>query len=119
MEKVRPKETCLVIITGLLVFWWIYEIKLLVGIAIAVGIIGAFIPFLAKWIDRAWYKLSEVMGYVMSRILLSAIFYLFLFPIAVLSRLSKKDSLQLKKKSDSYWTKRDHQYTKKDLENTW
>lgn len=119
MEKTRPKETCLVIMTGLLVFWWFYRIDLLIGLAIAVGIIGAFIPYLAKWLDWAWYKLSEMMGFVMSRVLLTLIFFLFLFPIALAARLSKKDSLQLRKKPGSYWTNREHQYTRKDLENPW
>jgi hypothetical protein len=119
MDKVRVKETCLVIMTGLLVFWWIYKVDVLVYIAVAIGVIGAFIPFLAKWIDWAWYKLAEGMGWVMSKVLLSIVFYVFLFPIALLARMSKKDVLQLKKKPDSYWTKREHQYSDKDLDNAW
>ena len=105
--------------TGLLVFWWIKRIDVLIIIAIATGVIGAFIPFLAKWIDWAWYKLAEGMGWVMSKVLLSVVFYVFLFPIAMLARISKKDVLQLKKKPDSYWTEREHQYSGKDLDNAW
>jgi hypothetical protein len=117
--KVKYQETCLVIMTGLLVFWFVYQVKVLVTIAVAIGIIGAFIPSIAKWIHWAWYKLADVMGWVMSKVLLSAIFFLFLFPIALIYRMFSKDTLQLKRKTDSYWTKRSHKYTSKDLEHVW
>jgi hypothetical protein len=117
--KGKYQETCLVIMTGLLVFWFVYHVKVLITIAIAIGIIGAFIPSIAKWIHWAWYKLADGMGWVMSKVLLSAIFFLFLFPIALIYRMFSKDTLQLKKKTDSYWTKRSHKYTDRDLEHVW
>lgn len=117
--KGNYRETCLVIMTGLLVFWMIYQVKVLVTIAIAIGIIGAFIPTLAGWIHWVWYKIADVMGWVMSKVLLSAIFFLFLFPLALIYRMFNKDNLQLKKKPDSYWTNRQHAYSAKDLENVW
>ena len=122
MKKTKGnyRETCLVIMSGLILFWFVYKIKILLTIALVIGIIGAFIPSIAKWINWAWYKLADAMGYVMSKVLLSVVFFVFLFPIAVLSKmLSKKDSLQLKKKEDTYWTERGHGYEKKDLEQVW
>jgi len=122
MEKPKGnyRETCLVIMSGLIVFWFVYEIKILLNIALAIGLIGAFIPFLAKWINWAWYKLADVLGFVMSRVMLSIVFFIFLFPIALLAKaFSKKDSLQLKKRDGSYWTEREHEYEKKDLEQVW
>lgn len=105
--------------TGLLVFWLIYDVKVLVTIAVAIGVIGAFIPSLAKWIDWGWYKLAEVMGFVMSKVLLTIIFFIFLFPIAVVYKMFNKDTLQLKRRTDTYWTKRNHAYSGKDLEQVW
>ncbi len=115
----KQQQTCLVIMTGLLVLWFINGTKGLVTAAVAIGLIGAFIPIAANWINWAWYKLAEVMGWVMSRVLLSIVFYLFLFPIALISKLFNKDSLQLKRHPDTYWTQRDHKYSGKDLENVW
>lgn len=120
VKKGRPTETCLVIATGILVIYLLHPAKPLIYSAIALGVIGAFVPLLAKWVDWAWYKLAEVMGWVMSKVMLSLIFFVFLFPVALLSRVfGKKDSLQLKKKSGSYWTERNHVYEGKDLENVW
>ena len=117
--KGNYRESCLVIMTGLLVFWMIYQVKVLITIAIAIGLIGAFIPTVGEWINWIWYKIADVMGWVMSKVLLSAIFFLFLFPIALIYKLFNKDTLQLKKKQDTYWTKRSHKYAAKDLENVW
>ena len=119
MDRSKHLETCIVIITGLLVFWLIYEVKVLITIAVAIGIIGAFIPGIAKWINWAWYKLAEAMGFVMSKVLLTLVFFIFLFPVSILYRLFNKDTLQLKRKTDTYWTKRDHRYSGKDLEQVW
>ena len=118
-SREKQLETCLVIVTGLLVFWFIYKVKVLVTIAVAVGLIGAFIPSIAKWIHWAWYKLAEMMGFVMSKVLLSAVFFFLLLPISLVYRMFNKDTLQLKRKADSYWTKRSHRYTGKDLEQVW
>ncbi len=123
MQKIniegKQQQTCLVIMTGLLVLWFIYSVKWLVTAAVVIGLIGAFVPIAAKGINWAWYKLAEGMGWVMSKVLLSVVFYLFLFPIALIARLFSKDTLQLKRRPDTYWTQRDHEYSSKDLENGW
>jgi len=59
---------------------------------------------------------------VNSRILLGAIFYLFLTPIAILARVTRGDFLHLKKRSGadrSYWQARNHTYTAEDLSKLW
>lgn len=118
-SREKQLETCLVIATGLMVIWYFTRKDALIYAAIAVGLIGAFVPALAKWVHWAWYKLTEGMGWVMSKVILTLVFYLFLFPISILYRLSNKDLLQLKRKSNGYWTERNHAYTAKDLENMW
>ncbi|MCC6725124.1 MAG: hypothetical protein IT258_11485 [Saprospiraceae bacterium] len=118
--KNRQTETCLVIATGLLVIYLLHPAKPLIYAAITLGVLGAFVPSIAKWVDWAWYKLAEGMGWVMSKVMLSVVFFVFLFPIAMLSKVfGKKDSLQLKKKTGSYWSERNHRYEAKDLENVW
>lgn len=119
MNKEKNLETCLVISTGLVILWFFYPIKMLLVAAAAIGIIGLFFDRLASIIHWAWYKLAEMMGFVMSKVLLTLVFFVFLAPIAALYRLFNKDSLQLKKKDDSYWEERGHVYQKKDLENVW
>jgi len=83
---------------------------------------GLFVKPVARWIALAWLKLAEVLGAVNSRILLGVIFYLFLTPIALLSRLVRGDFLHLKKGTGagrSYWQPRDHAYTPEDIAKLW
>ena len=72
--KGKEQQTCLVIATGLLVFWYFTKNEWLIFAAIIIGAVGAFLPGIAKWVNWTWYKIAEVMGWVMSRILLTTIF---------------------------------------------
>ena len=121
INRQKNLETCLVIATGLLLFWLIYEAKPLIIAAFVIGLIGVFFDTVAGWITWVWYKIAEVMGGIMSKVLLSLVFFGFLAPIAFLYRIFNKDTLQLKKKGNtgSYWTERSHTYQKKDLEQMW
>lgn len=117
MKKYRSAETCLVIATALVIFGYLYEINILFLIAIIIGIIGIIIKPLAQIIDWLWYKLVDILGYFMPKILLSFIFYFLLFPISLLSKIFTKSSLQLKKNPKSYWFDRNHEYNADDLKN--
>lgn len=120
MQSQDRYKTILVIVTGLLTLGWIFKIPLLEKIAIGVGLISIFIPAAAKGIEWIWLKVALGLGWVNSRILLSAIYFLFLLPIAWLSRLFTKDPLSVKRGSRStLFVNRDHLYTGKDLENIW
>ena len=84
--------------------------------------VGLFVKPVARRVAAVWLKFAEVLGAVNSRIILGAIFYLFLTPIALLARLFRGDFLHLKKRSGperSYWQPRDHAYTAEDIGKLW
>lgn len=113
-------KTILVIVTGLLVIAWIFDLPLLGKIAVVIGAISIFFPAAARGIEWVWFKIALGLGWVNSRILLSVIYFVFLLPIAWLSRLFTKDPLALRKnKRATLFVTRDHQYTGKDLEDIW
>jgi hypothetical protein len=113
-------KTILVIVTGLLAIGWIFDIPILGKIAVVIGALSIFIPAAARAIEWVWFKIALALGWVNSRILLSIIYFVFLMPIAWLSKLFTKDPLALKKsKRSSLFVTRDHLYTGKDLENIW
>lgn len=119
IKKEKTTETCLVISTGLLLLYYIFQVKILLAVAFLIGITGIFIKPLAHLISWSWLKLGDLLGYVVSKIVLSVIYFIFLFPIAILYRAFKKDPLKLKKKHNTYWTTRDYKYIAKDMENPW
>ena len=89
-------------------------------VALGIGLLSLISGFVAKWIEWAWLKLALGLGWVNSRILLSVIYFVFLLPIAWVSRLFTKDPLKLKAKTaSSLYNVRDHEYKKEDLENIW
>lgn len=119
MKKEKNLETSLVLSTACVIFGLIWNIEWLFYVAIGFGVIGLFVDTVAGWVNWAWYKLADVLGFVMSKVLLSSVFYIFLFPVAMLYRLFSDDPLQLKRKKDTYWEERNHEYKGKDLENVW
>jgi len=113
-------KTILVIVTGLLALGWIFDIPTLGKIAVIVGAVSIFIPAAARGIEWVWFKIALGLGWLNSRILLSVIYFVFLMPIAWLSRLFTKDPLAIKRETRStLFVTRDHLYTGKDLENIW
>jgi hypothetical protein len=116
-EKVKAQ---LVIVTGLLVMYFVFKSVYLLYAATAVGLISLAIPFLGDLLVKGWFKLAEVLGMINGRILLSLIFFVVLFPIALLYRMGRKNPLSLKREpGESAFATRNHLYTAKDLENVW
>jgi hypothetical protein len=84
--------------------------------------VGLFVKPAAALIARSWLKFGGLIGAVNSRILLGAIFYLCLTPIALLARMIRGDFLHLRKGAGadrSYWVARNHAYTAKDIGKLW
>lgn len=122
MSTRKEYNTIGIIGLGFLVLYWGFGYTLFCGLAIFILGLGFLVPSARKIIIRLWFKLSEILGFINSRILLTLIFFLILTPIALLSRLFSKDKLQLRKKTDetaSYFHKRIHTYEAKDFENPW
>lgn len=88
-------------------------------VAIAVGLAAIISNRAAELINKIWFGLAKILGYVNSRILLTIIYYLFLLPMALLSRLSKNKTIILKQQGSSYYAERNHQFEKADFENPW
>ncbi len=70
---------------------------------------GLIIPIILKPIYIVWMTFAVVLGWFMTRVILSLLFYVIITPIGVVLRLSGKDFLELKKQSvqGSYWNQRD------------
>jgi len=118
-EKVY--ETLLVISAGLIFVSYLFRSKdwhwyLPVAVFVIIVLSLSYKP-IGQWITIGWYKLSEAMGWVMQRILLSVVFYLFLFPIALLAGGSSRKTLKLKRRQDSYYDERNMEYDAKSMEN--
>ena len=104
MNKIKsnPDKTILTICTGFALIFLLTEIKLFLIISFSLGLIGIVSTFASKIVEKIWFKISEILGYIVPNIILSVIFYIFLFPISLVSKLfGKVDFLKLKNKETS------------------
>ncbi len=118
--KEDNSKVILVIVTGFLVLSYIFKS---IGVElryVAVGIgVASFFPPLERLIVWAWDKIAMVLGWINTKIILSLVFFIFLTPFGILSRIFSKNNLKLKHDSETTFVERNHTYTKKDIENIW
>ncbi|MCF8258640.1 MAG: hypothetical protein K9J06_13880 [Flavobacteriales bacterium] len=118
--KTDPIKTVLTIVIGLLVVHLATGWKWPMTAALVIGILGMFSDYLAVRIDFLWMKLAYVLSLIVPNILLSAIFFLFLFPVAVLSRIfGKKNALFLRNPMGSTYITNNTVFDKASFEKTW
>ena len=108
----------LLIISGLLIYYDKESYKLIAIMASTFIVVGYVIPALLKPMYLVWMTIAVILGWVMTRVILSMVFYFILTPISLITRLLSKDFLALKIiDSDSYWNHRDSDYeTNQDYE---
>ena len=71
----------------------------------ALLLLGLVVPILLKPIHKMWMTLAVLLGYLMTRVILSVLFFVVVTPIGLLARSFGKDFLNLKydPNVDSYW----------------
>jgi ABC-type multidrug transport system fused ATPase/permease subunit len=118
-NKAKSLETLLVLVGALIVVFWVSPKKIYLLIALIFILIGVVSPVLSAKISWVWMKFAELIGAVMSKIILSVVYFVFLVPIALIYRLTQKNPLFLKRRNDTYYIDRNKQYSPKDIENIW
>jgi len=119
-QKTDPVKTVLTISVGFTVLYFITKWDWTIITALVVGLAGVFSSYLSKKIDFLWMKLAWFLNLIVPNVLLTIIFFLLLFPLALLSRIfGKKDPLILKNKKDSYFKNCNRQLDKTSFEKPW
>jgi len=120
MSESDKAKAQLVIVTGLVVLYFIFKSHYFLIAAAVIGVLSIAIPAAGDLIVKGWYKLAEILGAINGRILLSLVFFVVLFPVAAIAKLGKKNPLALKREAkDSVFVERNHKYAAKDLEQVW
>lgn len=119
MNREKKLEAVLVIAAGFMLLFFAFKFKWLLLVAFFVAALSALSDSALHAITWFWFKLAHVLGWLNTRILLALVFYLFLFPVALVVKLFNKDGLKLKNKDVSCFSPRNHTYKAEDLENTW
>jgi hypothetical protein len=88
-------------------------------LAMALQVLDMTVPQIYKPVAIVWLGISDLIGSVVSKLLLSVVFFLVVTPIGLLRRITGKDSLKLrafKASKESALLERNHAFVAKDLE---
>ena len=78
------------------------------GAALAFGLLGLTAPKVLRPLNWLWFQLGQLLGKIVSPVVLGVIFFLLLTPVSLATRLFGRDELRLKRKAaqTSYWLDR-------------
>jgi hypothetical protein len=119
MKTDTSKSTILVISMGFLVLFLVFSWQWAVFVSLAVGIIGITSNSLSQKIEKGWMISARFLSYIIPPILLGMVFYFFLFPISIISRLFTRDPLMLSNKYKTYFVDINKEVDKKNFEKIW
>ena len=83
-----------------------YQLVFIIGIMFI--LLGFFIPWILKPIYIIWMTFATILGWIMTRVILTILFYLIVTPIGLIARIFGVKFLDLSwnKNVKSYWNKR-------------
>jgi hypothetical protein len=118
--KTDPTKTVLVITVGMLVVHFVTGLQWPLIVSAIVGLAGLISSYLAEKINYLWMKLAWVLSLIVPNIILSLVFYLFLTPLALLSRLfGEKNQLGLNNSADTLFKDYKKKVDKPSFEKPW
>ncbi len=96
------------ILSGLLYWKERDTYTIFAAVSLAFILFGLALPFALKPLQKAWMTLAVILGWFMTRVILSILFYAVFTFIGLLARLFGKDFLDLKIETSkkSYWIQR-------------
>ena len=116
----QPFKTVLTICGGLLVISLITKSFSILFIVAFLFLVSFFSNPFALLIDRLWMRLSLILSKIFPPILLTIIFYVFLTPIAILSRIfGEKNPLHIKNTDNSLFKTVNKTFEKSSFEKPW
>lgn len=99
----------IIVLIGLFILWkGTADYRIFLGLGLALIILGAVIPLILKPIYYIWMVFATILGWIMTRVILTVIFYLIVTPIGLIAKIFRKKFLDLSFKTNdtTYWNYR-------------
>jgi hypothetical protein len=119
ITKEQSKDTGMAMVLICLLLGYFSRNYHLISLAIILLIVNMVVPNVFRPVAKIWLGISHVLGTIMSKLLLTVIFFLVVTPVGIIRKVFGKDTLKLKKwKKDtaSVFTVRDHSFEAGDIE---
>ncbi len=115
----QSRDTGMAMVLLLLILFVVRKREAFLIGAMVLHVLNMILPQIYRPIAVVWLGLSDLLGTVVSKIVLSIVFFGIVTPIATVRRLLGKDSLKLrafKAGQDSVMVERNHRFIGADLE---
>jgi hypothetical protein len=116
----QAKDTGLAVVLVLLIIEYIKRPNWFIIAAMVVLVLVMTWPEVFRPLSKVWFGFSHFLGLIVSKIILSIIFFLIVTPVGLARRVFGSDPMKgraWKKGKVSVMVKRNHRYEKEDLEN--
>jgi hypothetical protein len=117
--KDQEKDVGMAMVLILLFVGLFFKSTLCFQLALVILVVNMIWPKFFRPLAFLWFGLAHLLGSLVSKILLSLIFFLLVTPVGLMRRVMGKDSLRLKQfksSSGSIMVSRNITYSKKDVE---
>lgn len=82
------------------------------GTGLVLALVTAIYPRIWIPVLRVWMPIAHALGWINTRILLGAVFFVMIVPMSILVRFFKHDPLRLRgRRGESEWIRRDKPFT--------
>jgi hypothetical protein len=115
MKTEKSNLTLITMVLGFLLF----HIPWLLWVATGIAAIAVVSPYLGGLISNGWLWLGVALGRITGPLILGLVFFVVLFPVALLFRLLGKDNLMIKNKYTTTFIPVNKGYAKDDFEKVW
>ena len=115
----QAKDTGMAMVLICLLIGYLGHKQSFIGAAILLLLVDMTWPAVYKPVGKLWFGLSHVLGTVMSKVVLSILFFILVTPMGLARRLAGSDALQLKKwkkNHSSVFKVRNHTFTSNDIQ---
>ena len=119
MTREKGLETILVLVLASLILYLKFDAKWLVYLSLVFLVVSVISAKLTVIIGKIWFSFSHYLGMVMNALIMFLIFYIILTPLSFLQKLAQKNKILQKPNGETYFHKRDHIYTSRDIDKPW
>lgn len=119
ISKDKIVETSLVLTSGFLGLFLIFKNPIFIYLALSVGLIGIFVPPVARYMAMGWFKLADGLNFVVSKVILGLVYFIILVPVAFIYKVAGNKNLKTTSNRETNWNIRNKTYRGADIENIW
>lgn len=119
ITKKQASDTGMAFTLILLIIGWITGNILFLKIAVPVLVINMVMPIFFYPFAFFWFGLSNLLGMIMSKLILTLVYFVVVVPVALIRKLVGKDTLKLKeykKGKETVFTARNYKFSPGDIE---